>query len=129
MEIQPSPYIIQWDASHHLHKHDISVSLYYLVRRWTPHHGARHSFLAARNYSTYPSFYFLLTYTWNQYIVFLMGSCFHNRRSIRTLTTSIYSSTKIPHRLVEKPTTLLTALPNTVGRASKKALPSNTSSK
>lgn len=70
-----------------------------------------------------------LTYTWNQYIVFLMGSCFHNRRSIRTLTTSIYSSTKIPHRLVEKPTTLLTALPNTVGRASKKALPSNTSSK
>jgi hypothetical protein len=45
-----------------------------------------------------------LTYTWNQYIVFLMGS------------------TKISHRLVEKPTTLLTALPNTVGRASKKAL-------
>jgi hypothetical protein len=63
-----------------------------------------------------------LTYTWNQYIVFLMGSCFHNQRSIRTLTTSIYSSTKISHRLIEKPTKLLTALPNTVGRASKKAL-------
>lgn len=63
-----------------------------------------------------------LTYTWNQYSVFLTGPCFHNRRSIRTLTTSIYSSTKISHRLVEKPTTLLTALPNTVGRASKKAL-------
>lgn len=123
MEIQPSPYIIQWDASHHLHKHHISISLY-LVRRWTPHHGARHSFLAARNYSTYPSLILLvtLTYTCNQYIVFLMGSCFHNQRSIRTLTTSIYSSTKISHRLVEKPTTLLTALPNTVGRASKKAL-------